>query len=168
MTEKTVRTLRISSDVAREVDDEADRLGITFTDFMVHAAQLALGRNGDPAIDFLKSLSRWIEKTYDKTFFPADVTLQVFHHIRDDAQFRHQYDALTTTETGEKDWDAVISLHRRIGRMVKRVLNARVVARSLPLDPEEHLIKTHALLAPRSSERNKEGTAEPGGAGRDS
>ena len=40
------------------------------------------------------------------------------------------------------------SLHRRIGRLVKQVLRARAVERSLPLNPTVELIRSHALLEP--------------------
>lgn len=46
------------------------------------------------------------------------------------------------------DKRAVAALHRRVGRAVKVALAAKVVGRSLPLDPEVELITSHALLEP--------------------
>lgn len=146
-----ILTLRVPTELAENVDTEASRLGITVTDFMAYAARCVLGEPPDPAIRFLMELSKWIEATFDKQAFPSDVTLRVFHHIRDTEEFRGQYNVLIKNEHGARDPSAVTSLHRRIGRLVKRVLNAEVIARSVPLNPDEHLVTTHALLVPHGS-----------------
>lgn len=151
MPSNTVKTLRMPRDLADRVGCETERLGITFTDFMLYATRRALGETGDMSFELLKELSAWVEYTFNKDNFPQDVTLRVFHHIRDTQELRGRYERLITRDSGDRDWDALSRLHRRIGRLVKRVLDAEVVARSLPLDPGEHLIKSHALLKPRKT-----------------
>ena len=73
----------------------------------------------------------------------------MFHRIRDFSHWRADYEQLIRGVDGDADYDALVALHRRIGRLVLRILNAEVVGRSDPLDPAEHLIKSHALLRPK-------------------
>jgi hypothetical protein len=71
----------------------------------------------------------------------------VFRHIRDAAGLRKLYDEAVNDDTGAPDRHRPWSVHRRMGRIVKRRLGAKVVGRSLPLDPSVELIESHALLA---------------------
>jgi hypothetical protein len=140
--------LRLPEELAERASREADSLGISFSDFVIHALDKALGGEGDSSILFLKNLAAWTEKTFDKSAFPEDVTLRVFHHVRDDAALKKEYDELVAGTDSEPSRVRITSLHRRVGLMVKRVLHAEVRGRSLPLDAREHLIQSHALLTP--------------------
>lgn len=148
------KSLRLAEDLLVRALEEADRLGVSFNEFVIHALEQALGNEGDPAIAFLADLAEWIEATFDRRDFPADVTLRVFHHIRDDRLLRARYNELIRKDDGGTDFEALISVHRRIGRLVKRVLGAELSGRSVPLDPREHLIRSHALLVPGREFRN--------------
>ena len=150
MPDSHVKTIRVSQDLLERVNTTAGRLGISFNEFATHALEVALGNKGDENIGLLADLTQWVEGNFDRTAFPPDVTLLVFHHLRDDRKLRRKYDASIHDPSGRTNWDALISVHRRIGRMVKRVLAAEVFGRSLALDPKEHLIKAHALLRPSS------------------
>lgn len=157
MSKDIAKCVRLPQELARRAENEAFRLGLSFSDYVLNALRQALGDGGDPAIDFLRRLAIWLEGEFDPHNFPPDVTLRVFHHIRDSAALRREYEALITRADGRRDWEAVAGLHRRIGLLVKVVLGAEVIGRSLPLDPGEHLVRTHSLLRP--------GNAPPAAAG---
>jgi len=151
MTTHILKTVRLSAELAASVEKESAALGLTFNDYAAHALRLALTGKRDATIPFLKALAAWTRKRHAGQDFPQDVTLTVFHHIRDTRAVRRAYDRLTTDAAGRKDREAVWSLHRRIGLLVKRVLNAEVMGRSLPHDPAEHLVTTFSLLGPSAS-----------------
>jgi len=158
MAETQIKSIRLSDDLLTRVLEEADRLGVSFNEFAVHALERALGNEGDESIVFMTDLAFWLEQNFNRHAFPEDVTLQVFHHIRDDRNLRARYRALIRNADGGTDPEKLTGMHRRIGRLVKRALDAEVFGRSLPLDPEEHLIRSHALLRPGKEQqrRNKE------------
>jgi hypothetical protein len=144
-----IKTVRLPAELIERAQDEADALGVSFNEFTVYALGVALGgQPGDASMAFLKDVAAWVRMRFSKADFPPDVTLVVFHHIQEDGILWDRYLKVVSDETGERDSALVTSLHRRIGRMVKRVLGAEVFGRSLPLDPDEHLIQSHALLRP--------------------
>lgn len=139
------KTVRLPAEVVEAAEHWGDALGLSFTDVVEMALRDKLPDLGDsPAFTLLTAVRDWLE-TFDKQDFPQDVTLRVFQHIQDDPQLWQLY--LRATDD-RSDSAKVGSVHRRIGKAVKLVLGAKVVGRSLPLDPDEHVIQSHALLVP--------------------
>lgn len=149
MSDKCVKSVRIDRDLADRAATEADVLGVTFSELVAVSLKRTLGEEPEPGYVFAQEIAFWLRENYGTGDFPEDVTLRVFHRIRDFPQWRAEYQQLIRGIDGGVDYDALIALHRRIGRLVLRVLDAEVIGRSEPLDPEEHLIKSHALLRPK-------------------
>lgn len=143
-------TFRTSTELAQEVQDRADELGVTASDVIADAVCRYLGRSPLTKLQLVIALAALIDKNFDKKSFPADVTLKVFKFILEDPKLRRLYDEAIRGPDGVPDAEKRAVVHREIGRMVKRRLNAKVTGRSVPLDPKEHLIESHALLAPES------------------
>lgn len=80
--------------------------------------------------------------------FPPDITLAVFRYVRRDAYLWALYEAATADADGNPVDAHRSALNRRIGKVVKRTLGARVVGRSKVLDPDQAPIGSFALLAP--------------------
>ena len=144
----TLRTIRMPVSIVEAAQTKADAMGITFNDLVVHALCRLLGLSRCDPVPFLSSLSDWVLSEFSPDCFPEDVTLKVFRHIRQAPELFARYRALIDDSDGRRDERAKGGLHRRIGKVVKNVLRARVVGRSAPLNPEEDLIKSHALLRP--------------------
>ena len=105
--------------------------------------------NANPRIELSGELAILLNQLYpNQTGFPQDVTLQTVRTVRDDPNLRRLYDEAIRDQAGEIDVTQKEILHRLIGRTIRRVLNADVIGRSVELDPNEELIKTHALLVP--------------------
>lgn len=139
------KTIRLPVDVIQAAERWAEAQGLTFTDAVEIALRDAHGMTQAPTFALLSALRDHVSATYDPAAFPQDVTLRVFHYMRSRPPLWALYQA--ATDHGA-DPSAVGSVHRRIGKGVKHALGAQVVGRSLPLDPAEHVIKSHALLAP--------------------
>lgn len=143
----STKTMRLPESLVTAAESWGEDLGLTFTDVVEHALRRLLGVEEDPAFELVVAVRDRLAARYpDGRGFPQDVTLEVFREIRDDAELRTLYDRAVAT--GEDRDTTLASLHRRLGRTVKQVLGATVVGRSLPLDPNEVLIQSHALLAP--------------------
>jgi len=149
MTNAVNKTVRLRHDVVDAATARADELGITFTNLVESALRHFLDLGGNAPFELLEKVRDHLIALYpDRRGFPRDVTLEVFRAIRDDQDLWRLYVAATRDPDGEIETSARDSLHRRIGRTVKVVLGARVVGRSLLLDPEVELISSHALLEP--------------------
>ena len=143
------KTTRLPEAVASAADLRAADLGITFTDVVEMALRSFLELDGNPSFELLEWVRDDLVGRYpDHQGFPRDVTLEVFREIRGSTEAWKLYVAATHDEAGDLIAAARDSLHRRIGRATKLVLGARVVGRSLPLDPTTELITSHALLEP--------------------
>jgi hypothetical protein len=143
------KTVRLPADVLEAATTRAHELGLTFTDVVEMALRDYLGLGGTASFELLQGVRDHLVGLYpDQKGFPPDVTLQVFRHLRQDRKLWRLYRSATRGADGEVDKRAIASLHRRIGRGVKVALAAKVVGRSLPLDPLEELITSHALLEP--------------------
>lgn len=143
-------SIRLPADLATRAEAFAGQTGMTLSEFVVHSMDLALGGTGDPAIAFMARVRSWVLSSYANCF-PEDVTLRVFQHIRSDRDLYAAYVGCIDSNDAERAYEMRTSLHRRIGLMVKRLLNATVVGRSLPLDPSVNLITSCALLRPTPS-----------------
>ena len=143
------KTVRLSSTIVDPAEVKADQLGLNFNDIVEIAMAAYLGLAKNRSFALLEAVRDYLLKTYpDRKGFPQDVTLTVFKHIRANKKMWRIYKEATTDEDGNFDESARDSLHRRIGKAVKTVLGAKVVGRSLPLDPAKELIRSHALLEP--------------------
>jgi hypothetical protein len=96
----------------------------------------------------MTDLKQWVEKKWKCKSFPQNVTLQVFRQIRSDKTLFKKYQKAIANSERQPDDQKQAQVNRRIGKMVKRVLKAKVIGRSLPLNRKEELIETHALLEP--------------------
>ncbi len=143
-----IASVRVPDDLAVRIDAFAAQTGMTWNELITHALDLMLGGQGDPAIAFLTQVRAWVQATYRSDAFPEDVTLRVFQHIRSDDRLFATYQACLASAGPANAYQMKASIHRRIGLMVKRVLNATVIGRSLPLDPAVNLISSCALLRP--------------------
>lgn len=140
-------SIRLPKEIAQRAEEFAGQTGMTLSEFIVHSMDLALGGKGDPSIAFMARARSWILTSYTNDF-PEDVTLRVFQHIRSDPDLYAAYQNCIESSDPQRAYEMRTSLHRRIGLMVKRLLNATVVGRSLPLDPSVNLITSCALLRP--------------------
>lgn len=149
MTTALNKTVRLPAHVVRAANTRAAELGLTFTDVVEVALRDHLGLGGNAAFDVLEQVRDHLMAAYpDRQGFPRDVTLDVFKHLRAEPTLWALYTDAIRGADGELATAARDSLHRRIGRAVKVVLNATVIGRSQPLDPEVELICSHALLEP--------------------
>jgi hypothetical protein len=151
MGEQVVKSVRLSRQVVEATERMAMSLGLTFADIVEAGLRKEIGMDANPRMEVLKQVANWLTGQYpNKNGFPQDVTLLVFRQIQDDEGLRNAYKAALIDHSGVENDDLKWTLHRQIGQCVRRVLNARVIGRSIELDPEVELIKTHALLAPQS------------------
>jgi len=143
------RTIRISQEVAEVALAYAGTKGVSLS-FLVEAALASyLGLSERRAFEVLEAICEYLMERYpDRRGFDEKVTLEVFHWLRDDPRAERLYVAATTDDEGRPDSTARASLHRKIGRLVKTVLQAQVIRRSGPLDPKEHLVRSFTLLEP--------------------
>lgn len=145
---KTTKTVRLPDALLAAAEARAADLGVTFTDVLADALAKELSMTRDPSIVLLTQLSAFITQTFDPRSFPPDATLITVRHVRDDVGLRGPYEQAIRDAGGAVDQNQKGSIHRRIGRLVKRLLGAKVIGRSAPLDPSVELIESHALLAP--------------------
>jgi hypothetical protein len=144
-----VMTVRLPREVVDAAEAKAGELGVTLGDLIDAGLRRELGMKPNPKLQFLLDVAERLRADVpNRKSFRSDVTLQVFHAIRDDASLRSSYDQLISGPDGTINDRAKEDIHRKVGKLVPRVLGAKVMGRSLPLDPAVHLIKTHALLAP--------------------
>lgn len=150
---RIVKTVRLTPEVVEASAARAAELGLTFSDLVEAAMGQFLGVR-DPAFDVLEAVrGRLLDQYPDRKDFPQNVTLTVFQTIRADPGIWSLYEEAVNDDDGKLVIRARDSLHRRIGKAVKTVLDAEVVGRSLPLDAEVELINSHALLVPKGSDR---------------
>lgn len=139
------RLLRLPTELARHADQFADRIGLSFNDLAIAALSRYLKLSNDRSIEMLTDLSNWVTVQYGNRF-PENVTQLVFAHIKSDSVLNRRYKTEIRNQNGADDRLKRAHLHRKIGLMVKRTLNAKVVGRLGPLDPDVHLIRSCAKL----------------------
>ncbi len=148
-TRLTTKTLRLPSDLVQAAQARAEETGLNLSDMVEAALAEYLGLPRNQGFAVLEAVRTHLLQRYPRRqTFPQDVTLRVFRHIQTDEALQALYRAAVMDPDGALDETARDSLHRRIGKLVKQVLRARVVGRSLPLDPTVDLVRSHALLAP--------------------
>jgi len=145
----TTKTLRLPSDLVQAAEVRAEEIGLNLSDIVEAALAEHLGLPRNQSFEVLAAVRDHLLARYPRRQgFPRDVTLTVFRHIQTDPGLQSLYRSAVVDPDGSLDETARDSLHRRIGKLVKQVLRARVVGRSLPLDPAVELIRSHALLEP--------------------
>ena len=151
MDAQVVKSVRLPRQVVEATERKAVSLGLTFADVVEAGLRKEIGMDINPRTDMLKQVASWLTTQFpNKDNYPQDVTLSVFRQIRADKAILEVYKAAITDPSGQKSDDLRWTLHRQIGQCVRRVLGARVIGRSVELDPKVELIKTHALLVPQS------------------
>jgi hypothetical protein len=146
---EVTKSLRLAADLAEAAEQRAAELGLTFSDLVEAGLRRAVGWSPNAVTEFVEACADALKARYpNRQGFPQTVTLDVFREIRSDERLRALYDAAIRDSRDEVSDLARDSVHRRIGKMVKAVLDARVIGRSVPLDASVELIKTHALLVP--------------------
>lgn len=149
MDHQVMKSLRLPRSLVDEAERHARGLGLTFADIVEAGLRREVGMKPNVRTELLKDLALLVSGLYpSKKGFPPDVTLVVVRQMRDDKALKSAYDEAIRDEDGQIDDGARAILHRQIGLLVKRVLDAKVIGRSNPLDPVVELIKTHALLVP--------------------
>ena len=123
---------------------EADDLGISLNNYILSILKNRSSSSHNTNTSLVIAISKWIRENFTKNDFPPDITLKVFLYIKNNEDFFSTYKTII-----EEGIESKISLHRQIGMLVKEVLNAKVIGRSIPLDPKINLIKTYSILAPR-------------------
>ncbi len=136
------KTIRFSEELVALGEMEALKLGLTFNDLIVLSFQSFLNIQSGCQIEFFKNLRDWIITTFDPKNFPEDVTFQTFKHIQNNQELYKIYQSLVMTKSERE------VIHRRIGKLVKQTLNAKVKGTSARLDPEKDLIATFSFLKP--------------------
>jgi len=151
MEELVAKSIKLPRELVDAVEHRANELGLTFADVLEAGLRKEVNMPTNPRTDLLTQVGQWLLEQYpDKKGFPAEVTLTVFRKIKADSSFWTVYEAAITNSSGEEDESLRWTLHRQIGQAVRRVLDAQVIGRSVELDPEVELIKTHALLVPQN------------------
>lgn len=149
MDDQVTKSVRLQRSLVDKAEGLAEKLGLTFGDIVETALRREFNMEGNPRTDLLRQVAQWLLEQYpDKKGFPSSVTRLVFRHIQEDHAFRSLYDAAITGPDGSTDEGLRWTLHRLVGQTVSRVLNAKVIGRSVELEPGNELIKTHALLEP--------------------
>ncbi len=144
-----MKSLRLPRQLVEEAERRAGVLGLTFADIVEAGLRREVGMEPNVRTQLLKDLADLLIGLYpSRKGFPPDVTLEVIRRMRADTALMSAYDKAIRDTEGRIDEGAKAVLHRQIGQLVKRVLNARVIGRSTPLDPEVELIRTHAVLVP--------------------
>jgi hypothetical protein len=137
-----------SKSEANDVEQLAKTTGLS--EAMLIGFFYALGRGlpVNAATKLVWKCSDILLAKFTPTNFPLDVTAWLFKTIKGTPDLFLIYVDATTTN-GVTDPVKVAAVHGDLGRMVKLALGAEKVGRSNALDPATHLIKSHALLAPK-------------------
>ena len=149
MAEQVVKSVRLERKLVEAVDKRAGELGLTFADLVDAGLRREVGMGTNARTDVLRAVADWVRGQFpDQRGFPTDVTLLAVRAMRKDAATLADYDAAIRDAKGDVNEELRGILHRLIGQTVRRVLDAKVIGRSNPLDPCVELITTHALLEP--------------------
>lgn len=151
MPEQIVKTIRLPRPIVDATETKAAELGLTFADVVEALLRKETQMEPNPKTNMLLKVASLLVELYpNKDDYPRDVTLQVFRAIRADDALLKIYRAAITDPSGSESDNLKATLHRQIGLCVRRVLGAKVIGRSVELDPKIELIKTHALLEPEN------------------
>lgn len=141
-----IKTIRIPQKLCDAVEKHALNKGSNFNDTVISALYKLLGLPTDEISAFINRLHEYVTHTWTEDNFPENVTHLVFKHLKNDQILFEEYLRITSNDRSLRE-----ILHRKIGKMVKQSLNAKVIGRSLPLTGEDELITTYALLRPSTN-----------------
>lgn len=153
MTDTKLRSVRLPADLSDAIEKASKEEGLSFNAYIVGVLRAHLLQSSADQ-EWMESVRDWLLETFNERDFPADVTRRVFSHIRHTPELWAGYQNLVIGEDGRVDSARRAHVHKEVGRMVKQALNAEVIGRVVDLDPEEYLIRSHALLRPRRIEKN--------------
>ena len=149
MKDHVIKSVRLSRSLVDVVERHAVELGLTFADIVDAGLRKEVGMAVNARTEVLKGVAEWLRDNYpNKKNFPQNVTLLVFRHIQSDPTLSRDYAAAIRDDDGSVEKYRRQTLHRLVGQAVRRVLDAKVIGRSIELDPDVELIQTHALLEP--------------------
>jgi len=152
----TSKSVRLPADLAAEAERRADELGLAFSDLVEAGLRRQVGWPANATIELLEACADSLRSMFPKRQrFPQDVTLKMFRSIRLNGRLRAIYDAAILGPDGKVSELSRDAVHRRLGKMVKAVLDAEVIGRSAPVEAGVELIRTHALLAPKATARRR-------------
>ena len=143
MKSSCIKSIRMPVELLDKLKFEADDLGISLNNYILSILKNRSSSSHNTNTSLVIAISKWIRENFTKNDFPPDITLKVFLYIKNNEDFFSTYKTII-----EEGIESKISLHRQIGMLVKEVLNAKVIGRSIPLDPKINLIKTYSILAP--------------------
>jgi hypothetical protein len=147
MTDTTI-SFRASPRIAGALEKKARELGVSATDVILDALCVCFGIPRLAKVQLLTGVAALVDSHFDPRTFPEDVIKAVFDLLRRDPTLWPLYRSLVYRPDGSTDETEKGVVHRAIGRLVRERLGAKVKGRSAPLDPSQHLIKSHALLVP--------------------
>ena len=145
------KNINISSLVSKEIQNRADKLGLTFSDVAEALMRESLRIEPDPSYVLLNAVSKWLLDKHSQKNFPADITFRVFQEIQQNREWIRLYDLATNLDTAaqKRDHKKKSSLNRKLGLAIKRTLDAKVQARVTLLD-KSSLIQAYSSLLPSS------------------
>ena len=149
MNSTTIKSLRLPNALIARANERAETLGLSFTDVVVDALSSTLGAEREPRTALLIEVANLLSSAFAENF-PPDVTRQVFLEIQNNTTLLSLYKSAIKNERGEETETTRSSVHRMVGKVIKRVLHCEVTGRAICPDPEE-LIGSYALLAPAAS-----------------
>ncbi len=150
MSETISVTVRLPKDVADAAKQKADDITVSVSEEITEVLANHYGLPSNPKIALLRDVAKHVKDNYDPGNFSSEVILEVFRHIRDTPMLRGKYDAAVLGSDGKVHERRRQQLHQQIAKTVKRVLNAEVFARSVPLTTTDDLIKSFSHLRPFS------------------
>lgn len=129
------RSLVIPERIIDLLNNDAELYGTSLNSIVVDILQQHYDLHRDPAILLLRGIQDWLGEHYAELPYPPDITLLVFNEIVSNQYWSDLY------IRAENQW----GLNRRIGKLIKKVLNARSGDR-VYISPDEHLIQSYTLL----------------------
>ena len=135
------KTLRLSSEIIDLINKKALVSGISFNDMTELLLRKTLSLEQDPVHELTAHISTWLLSKYSQEVFPQDITHCVFLEI----QANENWYTLYQKATDNLDLNKMGSVNRRLGLSIARILNAKVIGRSLPLN-DDSLIKSYSFL----------------------
>lgn len=143
-----MKSVRLPADLATEAERLARELGLTFSDLVEAGLRRQIGWRPNSTVELLAACAESLRDRYPQgRSFPQDVTRELFREVQTVKRLRGLYDAAVAGPDGKISEALRDVLHRRVGKMVKAVLDAEVIGRSLAINAAGELIKTHALLS---------------------
>jgi len=148
MSTKVLKSIRLPAGLIDRANERAELLGVSFSDVVTDTLATGLGFPRDPLVALLSELGS-VVFTWFQGDFPPDVTRRVFLEIQSAPLLKELYDEAIAGEGGRPDDHRRNSVHREVGKLMRRLLHADPDGRALCPPGERELIQSYALLKPR-------------------